>query len=232
MGSFRCRRRRRRSSRVVRIQKLLWDEAGQPDCRPPARRLGGIGALMAIAASVCTAIWRWARLLLLSSIHWLCKLSGAGQMQISICSRLRAIRSEIPVVRSKYLSQQGRPVRLPRHLPPGRRVRPRLAVGPEEFAMQQLGTLEELPLAYRDGLSERAMVPLWPLMRDALPYDKPHRACTPACVEMVGSASEPVEGGRVSRRSKRPSAACSFFPIPALVSTSCARRRPSSSACR
>lgn len=45
--------------------------------------------------------------------------------------------------------------------------------------MQQLGTLEELPLAYRDGLSERAMVPLWPLMRDALPYDKPHRSCSP-----------------------------------------------------
>lgn len=45
--------------------------------------------------------------------------------------------------------------------------------------MQQLGTLEELPLAYRDGLTERAMVPLWPLMRAALPYDKPHRACTP-----------------------------------------------------
>ena len=45
--------------------------------------------------------------------------------------------------------------------------------------MQQLGTLEDLPLAYRDGLSERAMVPLWPLMRDALPYDKPHRSCSP-----------------------------------------------------
>src|SRR5690606_27537839 len=50
---------------------------------------------------------------------------------------------------------------------------------PEENIMQQLGTLEELPLAYRDGLSERALVPLWPLMRDALPHDKPTRMCTP-----------------------------------------------------
>ena len=45
--------------------------------------------------------------------------------------------------------------------------------------MQHLGTLEELPVSYRSGLSERSLVPLWPLMRDALPYDKPHRKTTP-----------------------------------------------------
>ena len=45
--------------------------------------------------------------------------------------------------------------------------------------MMELGTLEELPLAYRDGLSARSLVPLWPMMRAALPYEKPIRRTTP-----------------------------------------------------
>lgn len=45
--------------------------------------------------------------------------------------------------------------------------------------MSAMGTLEELPLAYRQGLTERNLVPLWPSMRAALPHDKPHRRTRP-----------------------------------------------------
>ena len=43
----------------------------------------------------------------------------------------------------------------------------------------QLGTLEELPLAYRNDLTAQSLVPLWPLMRAALPYDRPIRRTRP-----------------------------------------------------
>ena len=41
--------------------------------------------------------------------------------------------------------------------------------------MTQLGTLEELPQSYRDALTERNLVPLWPAMRSVLPYKVPTR---------------------------------------------------------
>ena len=41
--------------------------------------------------------------------------------------------------------------------------------------MSQLGTLEELPLDYRDALTAQNLVPLWPSLRAALPYDIPTR---------------------------------------------------------
>lgn len=41
--------------------------------------------------------------------------------------------------------------------------------------MQQLGTLEELPLEYREDLSSNNLVPLWPSMRSVLPYKVPTR---------------------------------------------------------
>ncbi len=46
--------------------------------------------------------------------------------------------------------------------------------------MSQLGTLEELPLDYRDTLTGQNLVPLWPALRSFLPYGKPTRACAPA----------------------------------------------------
>lgn len=47
--------------------------------------------------------------------------------------------------------------------------------------MTALGTLEELPLDYREALSANNLVPLWPSLRDALPYDMPHRSAKPTC---------------------------------------------------
>ena len=41
--------------------------------------------------------------------------------------------------------------------------------------MSQLGTLEELPLEYRDALTAQNLVPLWPSLRAALPYEMPTR---------------------------------------------------------
>lgn len=45
--------------------------------------------------------------------------------------------------------------------------------------MSELATLEELPLDYRNTLTERSLVPLWPFLRAALPYEKPIRKTKP-----------------------------------------------------
>jgi gentisate 1,2-dioxygenase len=45
--------------------------------------------------------------------------------------------------------------------------------------MSQLGTLEELPLEYREALTAGNLAPLWPSMRAFLPYDMPERNCRP-----------------------------------------------------
>ena len=42
-----------------------------------------------------------------------------------------------------------------------------------------LGTVEELPASWRATLDDRKLVPLWPLMREALPHGKPHRKARP-----------------------------------------------------
>jgi len=42
-----------------------------------------------------------------------------------------------------------------------------------------LGTIDELPEAYRQTLEARSLVPLWPFMRNALPHDIPHRKTRP-----------------------------------------------------
>jgi gentisate 1,2-dioxygenase len=39
--------------------------------------------------------------------------------------------------------------------------------------------LDELPKAYKQGLNEKNLVALWPLMRSALPYNKPDRRTQP-----------------------------------------------------
>ena len=45
--------------------------------------------------------------------------------------------------------------------------------------MAELGTLEDLPLDYRNGLTDHNLVPLWPSLRAALPYGKPARNTQP-----------------------------------------------------
>jgi len=45
--------------------------------------------------------------------------------------------------------------------------------------MSALATIDELPAAYRQGLAEKNLVPLWPAMRSALPHDKPERRTRP-----------------------------------------------------
>ena len=45
--------------------------------------------------------------------------------------------------------------------------------------MSQLGTLEDLPLEYRNSLTAKNLVPLWPSLRAALPYGIPSRRTKP-----------------------------------------------------
>lgn len=45
--------------------------------------------------------------------------------------------------------------------------------------MSVLGTIDELPLDYRKGLSAKNLVPIWPLMRTVLPHDRPDRRTLP-----------------------------------------------------
>lgn len=47
--------------------------------------------------------------------------------------------------------------------------------------MQQLGTLEDLPLEYREALSAQNLVPLWPSLRAVLPPGKPALRTRPTC---------------------------------------------------
>ena len=46
--------------------------------------------------------------------------------------------------------------------------------------MSASATLDELPVEYRGGLTDKNLVALWPLMRAALPYAKPDRHAKPA----------------------------------------------------
>ncbi|MCC0057541.1 MAG: cupin domain-containing protein [Rhodobiaceae bacterium] len=45
--------------------------------------------------------------------------------------------------------------------------------------MAQLGTLEELPLEYREALAKQSTGPLWPMMRNVLPHDRPSAISKP-----------------------------------------------------
>lgn len=45
--------------------------------------------------------------------------------------------------------------------------------------MTALATIDELPAAYRQGLKDKNLVALWPLMRSALPHDRPDRRTLP-----------------------------------------------------
>jgi gentisate 1,2-dioxygenase len=45
--------------------------------------------------------------------------------------------------------------------------------------MSALATIDELPAAYRQSLTEKNLVPIWPLLRAVLPHDKPDRRTRP-----------------------------------------------------
>lgn len=45
----------------------------------------------------------------------------------------------------------------------------------------QLGTLDELPQSYRDSMAKASVVPLWPLLRNAMPHDTPQRVTKSHC---------------------------------------------------
>lgn len=44
---------------------------------------------------------------------------------------------------------------------------------------EQLGTLEELPLDYRDDMTDAGVTPLWPMMRNVLPHGAPQPQTKP-----------------------------------------------------
>ena len=66
----------------------------------------------------------------------------------------------------------------------------------------ELGTLEELPLAYRDQLNSSSLVPLWPMMRAALPHDKPNRRTAPHVWAWSDVRPSLLEAGRLTPMEK------------------------------
>ncbi|MBV5263866.1 cupin domain-containing protein [Pinisolibacter sp. B13] len=64
--------------------------------------------------------------------------------------------------------------------------------------MSQLGTLEDLPLDYRQGLTARNLVPLWPALRAALPYGIPARKTKPILWRYEEIRPQLLEAGRLT----------------------------------
>ncbi|MCB1542839.1 MAG: cupin domain-containing protein, partial [Rhodoblastus sp.] len=64
--------------------------------------------------------------------------------------------------------------------------------------MAQLGTLEELPLDYRNGLTAQNLVPLWPNLRAALPYNIPSRRTKPMVWRYADIRPELLKAGELT----------------------------------
>lgn len=64
--------------------------------------------------------------------------------------------------------------------------------------MSQLGTLEELPLDYRNGLTAQNLVPLWPSLRAALPYHIPNRRTKPMVWRYADIRPELLRAGELT----------------------------------
>lgn len=64
--------------------------------------------------------------------------------------------------------------------------------------MSALGTLEELPLAYRQGLTDHNLVPLWPSLRAALPYHIPTRRTKPVLWRYTDVRPRLLEAGQLT----------------------------------
>lgn len=64
--------------------------------------------------------------------------------------------------------------------------------------MSQLGTLEDLPLDYRKGLTARNLVPLWPNLRAALPHNMPARRTRPMVWRYADIRPELLKAGELT----------------------------------
>jgi len=64
--------------------------------------------------------------------------------------------------------------------------------------MSQLGTLEDLPLDFRQGLTATNLVPLWPNLRGALPYGIPSRRTKAVLWRYSEIRPQLMEAGRLT----------------------------------
>lgn len=64
--------------------------------------------------------------------------------------------------------------------------------------MTELGRLEDLPLDYRDQLTERNLVPLWPSLRAALPHGRPSRRTRPIAWKYADIRPKLMEAGELT----------------------------------
>jgi len=64
--------------------------------------------------------------------------------------------------------------------------------------MTQLGRLEDLPQDYRDALSARNLLPLWPMLRGFLPHGRPERRSSPVLWRYADIRPLLLEAGRLT----------------------------------
>ncbi len=64
--------------------------------------------------------------------------------------------------------------------------------------MSQLGTLEDLPIDYRQGLTDHNLVPLWPSLRAALPHGRASRRTQPVLWRYADIRPRLMEAGRLT----------------------------------
>jgi gentisate 1,2-dioxygenase len=64
--------------------------------------------------------------------------------------------------------------------------------------MSQLATIEDLPLTYREALTAKNLVPLWPSLRSALPYGMPNRLTKPTLWKYDDVRVQLLEAGRLT----------------------------------
>jgi gentisate 1,2-dioxygenase len=68
--------------------------------------------------------------------------------------------------------------------------------------MNALGTLEELPKAYLDGLTAHNLVPLWPSLRKALPHGAPLRRTRPVVWHYADARPRLLQAGELTPMEK------------------------------
>ena len=80
-----------------------------------------------------------------------------------------------------------------------RTARPSAPFQPDkEDDMSRLGTLEELPLRYREELLQENLAPLWPSMRTVLPHNHPARKTRPTFWSYKAIRPLLLEAGRLT----------------------------------
>ena len=96
--------------------------------------------------------------------------------------------------------------------------------------MNTLATIDELPAAYRQRVGAKNLVPLWPLMRAALPHDKPMRRTRPVIWRYRDVRPELLEAGDLAPIEKAERRVLALAN-PVLVLRTCRPHRRSSSGC-